>query len=73
MLSEVTISVTCPGASAMGIALHNLVRNAITAYAPAQHQPGKIHDTKSNAASDTDNEPAEWSVQHPATHPDQHG
>lgn len=32
-------------------------------YAPAHHKPGKIHKTASDAAADTDDEPAEWSVQ----------
>lgn len=32
-------------------------------YAPAHHKPGKIHKTASDAAVDTDDEPAEWSVQ----------
>ena len=31
-------------------------------YAPAHHKPGKIHKTAA-AADDTDDEPAEWSVQ----------
>ena len=34
-------------------------------YAPAHHKPGKIHKTASDAASDTDDEPASWSVQPP--------
>jgi mannose-6-phosphate isomerase-like protein (cupin superfamily) len=41
-------------------------------YAPAHHQPGKIHATAELAASDADNEPAEWSVQ-PGSKPDLHG
>lgn len=32
-------------------------------YAPAHHKPGKIHQTASEAAADTDDEPANWSVQ----------
>jgi mannose-6-phosphate isomerase-like protein (cupin superfamily) len=32
-------------------------------YAPAHHQPGKIHATAADAAADADDEPAEWSVQ----------
>ena len=42
-------------------------------YAPAHHKPGKIHRTAAEAAADTDDEPAEWSVQPPRTRPDQHG
>lgn len=41
-------------------------------YAPAHHKPGKIHDTASDAAADTDDEPADWSVQPKSTRPDQH-
>jgi mannose-6-phosphate isomerase-like protein (cupin superfamily) len=41
-------------------------------YAPAHHKPGKVHRTAVDAAADTDDEPAEWSVQPPATHPDEH-
>jgi hypothetical protein len=41
-------------------------------YAPAHHKPGKVHQTAVDAASDTDDEPAEWSVQPGATHADQH-
>lgn len=44
-----------------------------TVYAPAHHQPGKIHKTESDAASDTADEPAEWSVQPHVTRADQHG
>ncbi len=40
-------------------------------YAPVHHKPGKIHVTASDAAADTDDEPAEWSVQ-PAPRADQH-
>ena len=32
-------------------------------YAPAHHKPGKIHATAAAAAADTDDEPANWSVQ----------
>jgi mannose-6-phosphate isomerase-like protein (cupin superfamily) len=32
-------------------------------YAPAHHKPGKIHRTAADAASDDDDEPADWSVQ----------
>lgn len=42
-------------------------------YAPAHHKPGKIHKTASDAATDTDDEPAEWSVQPKVTRADQHG
>jgi hypothetical protein len=41
-------------------------------YAPAHHKPGKIHETAADAAADTDDEPAEWSVQPETTHADQH-
>jgi mannose-6-phosphate isomerase-like protein (cupin superfamily) len=41
-------------------------------YAPAHHKPGKVQRTAMDAASDTDDEPAEWSVQPGATHADQH-
>ena len=41
-------------------------------YAPAHHKPGKVHRTAADAASDRDDEPAEWSVQPPATRADQH-
>ena len=41
-------------------------------YAPAHHKPGKVHRTAADAASDADDEPAEWSVQPRATHADQH-
>ena len=40
-------------------------------YAPAHHKPGKIHATAADAAADTDDEPASWSVQ-PASAPDLH-
>jgi mannose-6-phosphate isomerase-like protein (cupin superfamily) len=32
-------------------------------YAPAHHKPGKIHATATEAASDNDDQPADWSVQ----------
>jgi len=41
-------------------------------YAPAHHKPGKIHDTAADAEADTDDEPADWSVQPPSSRPDQH-
>lgn len=41
-------------------------------YAPAHHKPGKIHKTASEAANDSDDEPAEWSVQPGTTRPDRH-
>lgn len=41
-------------------------------YAPAHHKPGKIHATASDAAADTDDEPADWSVQPRSTRPDEH-
>lgn len=41
-------------------------------YAPAHHKPGKIHSTAAAAEGDTDDEPAEWSVQPPVTRPDKH-
>ena len=41
-------------------------------YAPAHHKPGKVHKTDADAAADTDDEPAEWSVQPPTTHADEH-
>ncbi len=41
-------------------------------YAPAHHKPGKIHRTASEAAADTDDEPAEWSVQPDAAGADKH-
>jgi len=40
-------------------------------YAPAHHKPGKVHRTAADAASDPDDEPAEWSVQPGATAVDQ--
>jgi mannose-6-phosphate isomerase-like protein (cupin superfamily) len=41
-------------------------------YAPAHHKPGKVHATAADAATDTDDEPASWSVQ-PASATDLHG
>ena len=32
-------------------------------YAPTHHEPGKVHATAEDAAADTDDEPASWSVQ----------
>lgn len=32
-------------------------------YAPAHHKPGKVQLTKDDADADTDDEPADWSVQ----------
>ena len=42
-------------------------------YAPAHHQPGKVHRTAADAAADEDDEPADWSVQPTVTRPDKHG
>ena len=42
-------------------------------YAPAHHQPGKVHQTAEEAEADTNDEPADWSVQPATTHADQHG
>lgn len=44
-----------------------------TIYAPAHHKPGKIHKTAADAAADTDDEPAEWSVQPKVLREDKHG
>jgi mannose-6-phosphate isomerase-like protein (cupin superfamily) len=41
-------------------------------YAPAHHRPGKVHGTAEDAATDTDDEPASWSVQ-PGPASDLHG
>lgn len=41
-------------------------------YAPAHHKPGKIHKTAAEAADDTDDEPAEWSVQPTGARTDKH-
>jgi mannose-6-phosphate isomerase-like protein (cupin superfamily) len=41
-------------------------------YAPAYHKPGKVHRIADEAAADADDQPAKWSVQPPATHPDEH-
>ena len=35
------------------------------------HKPGKVHQTQAIAAADTDDEPADWSVQ-PGKVEDQH-
>ena len=40
-------------------------------YAPAHHKPGKKQATAADAAADTDDEPADWSVQ-PASPSDLH-
>jgi mannose-6-phosphate isomerase-like protein (cupin superfamily) len=42
-----------------------------TIYAPQHHKPGKVQPTKAIADSDTDDEPADWSVQ-PDPVADQH-
>lgn len=42
-----------------------------TVYAPQHHQPGKVQATKAIADADTDDEPAQWSVQ-PEPVADQH-
>jgi mannose-6-phosphate isomerase-like protein (cupin superfamily) len=42
-----------------------------TVYAPQHHSPGKVQATKAIADADTDDEPADWSVQ-PEEAPDQH-
>ena len=42
-----------------------------TVYAPQHHSPGKVQPTKAIADTDTDDEPADWSVQ-PEQAPDQH-
>ena len=42
-------------------------------YAPAHHQPGKVHATEEEADADQDDEPAPWSVQPPGgQHHDEH-
>lgn len=41
-------------------------------YAPAHHQPGKIHRTAGEAEADEDDEPAEWSEQPRHSRPDEH-
>lgn len=43
-----------------------------TVYAPAHHKPGKIQKTAQDAKSDTDDEPAAWSVQPSAALADKH-
>jgi mannose-6-phosphate isomerase-like protein (cupin superfamily) len=42
-------------------------------YAPAHHKPGKVHATAAEAAADTEDEPADWSVQPHAPRPNGHG
>jgi len=42
-----------------------------TVYAPQHHKPGKVHQTKAIADTDTDDAPADWSVQ-PDPVADQH-
>jgi len=48
---------------------HNIVNigdepmQVYTIYAPQHHQPGKVHETKAIADTDTDDEPADWSIQ----------
>jgi len=42
-----------------------------TVYAPQHHKPGKVQPTKAIADADTDDEPADWSVQ-PKPVADQH-
>ncbi len=42
-----------------------------TVYAPQHHQPGKVQATQEIAEADTDDEPADWSMQ-PGSAPDQH-
>jgi mannose-6-phosphate isomerase-like protein (cupin superfamily) len=42
-----------------------------TVYAPQHHTPGKTHQTKEIADTDTDDDPAAWSVQ-PDSVPDRH-
>jgi mannose-6-phosphate isomerase-like protein (cupin superfamily) len=42
-------------------------------YAPAHHAPGRIQETASDAAADTGDAPARWSVQPPAEPADQYG
>jgi mannose-6-phosphate isomerase-like protein (cupin superfamily) len=44
-----------------------------TIYAPAHHAPEKIQKTASDAAADTHDAPAKWSVQPPHEPADQHG
>jgi mannose-6-phosphate isomerase-like protein (cupin superfamily) len=41
-------------------------------YAPAHHEPGKIQATAADAAADTNDRPAAWSVQPPVMPADQH-
>jgi len=44
-----------------------------TIYAPTHHAPGRIQKTASDAATDTSDAPAEWSVQPRVEPADQHG
>ena len=56
---------------------HNIINTGdepmqvYTVYAPQHHKPGKVQQTKAIADSDTDDVPADWSVQ-PDPVPDQH-
>jgi mannose-6-phosphate isomerase-like protein (cupin superfamily) len=43
-----------------------------TIYAPAHHAPGKVQPTQAIASADTEDAPADWSMQ-PAHAPDKHG
>ena len=43
-----------------------------TVYAPQHHKPGKVQETKEIADADTDDEPAEWSVQPSEAAEDEH-
>lgn len=42
-------------------------------YAPAHHSPGKVQATAADAAADSGDKPATWSVQPPIALSDQHG
>mgnify|MGYP000877871577 CR=1 FL=1 len=44
-----------------------------TVYAPAHHKPDKVQETAAAAEADTDDEPADWSVQPNHAAPDKHG
>ena len=46
-------------------------KSVYTVYAPQHHKPGKVHQTKAIADTDTADEPADWSVQ-PEPVADQH-
>jgi len=58
---------------------HNIINTGTepmqvyTIYAPAHHAPGRIQKTASDAAADTGDVSAEWSVQPPVEAADQHG